>query len=142
VEDLVQYLRAGKLTLLKVFLKIKSIFERSEPRYLLNTLYIDDFCLYLQTVDQKKYEELANQIAALKIEKKDISLDLEELEKEALEIIEDEKNNPRGEEDEEEEEVIQEKKEEAPQEKKKGLIEVVGETRNEEESEGELEKLE
>ena len=133
--------------MLKVFLKIKSIFERSEPRYLLNTLYIDDFCLYLQTVDQKKYEELANQIAALKIEKKDISLDLEELEKEALEIIEDEKNNPRGEEDEEEEEeeeeeAIQEKKEEAPQEKKKGLIEVVGETRNEEESEGELEKLE
>lgn len=89
LEDLVHYLRTDKILILKSFLKIKHILERSEPRYLFNTLYIDDFCVFLQSVDKKVYEDLATQIEGFKIEKSELGLGLEEIEKDALALIEE-----------------------------------------------------
>ena len=143
LQDLVQYLREGKLSVMKSFLKIKHIFERSEPRYLLNTLYIDDFCVFLQKVDKKEFEDLAAEIEGLKIEKKELGLELEEIEKEALEIIEDEKNAPLEEENEDHEVQEDKEKEEVvkKEEEKPKLIEVIGETVNDK-KEDDLENLE
>lgn len=70
--------------MLKILLKIKSIFEHSDPRYLLNTLYVDDFCIWIQQVDEKKIIDLAEKVKKIEISKADLGLELEELEAAAL----------------------------------------------------------
>ena len=78
--------------MLKAFLKIKFLFERYEPRYLLNILYIDDFCLYIQSISIEIFENLANEIDELKISTKDLDLNLDNIEKLAQELIDEENN--------------------------------------------------
>jgi hypothetical protein len=43
-------LRLGKRMVLKCFLDIKRLFKFDEAKYPLNLLYIDDYCVYLQTL--------------------------------------------------------------------------------------------
>jgi len=86
-EDLVKMLKEGKIPMLKSLLKIKHLFERYEPRYLLNTLYVDDFCLYLQSVKDAEVSKIAQEIEASSIIKQDLALNLEEIEKVAEEDL-------------------------------------------------------
>lgn len=46
--DAKQTLKNGKAFILKCFVKIRILFQKSEPRYLLNTLYIDDIIIFIQ----------------------------------------------------------------------------------------------
>lgn len=82
-------LKFGKLAIFKIFLQIKRLFEKSEPRYLLNRLYIDDFCVFLQSVDEKEFQKKAEAIEKiLPIDKEELGLSLVEIEAEANEINE------------------------------------------------------
>lgn len=82
-------LKFGKLAIFKIFLQIKRLFEKSEPRYLLNRLYIDDFCVFLQSVDEKEFQKKAEAIEKiLPIDKEELGLSLVEIETEANEINE------------------------------------------------------
>lgn len=65
---------------------IMRLFSKSEPRYLLNILYIEDLVVFCQTVEQEEYIELGKQIAKIKITKEKIDLDLEDLEKEGFSL--------------------------------------------------------
>jgi protein SHQ1 len=47
-----QYLFSqGKSSILRVLVKLKNIFDASEPRYLLNRIFIDDFIIWVQKTD-------------------------------------------------------------------------------------------
>lgn len=76
--------------ILKIFLLLKSKFEKSEPRYLLNRLYFDDFCIFIQAVNESCLRKLSNELNEIKINKNDLDINFEEIEKEAINIMAEE----------------------------------------------------
>ena len=62
------------------------IFEKSEPRYLLNLLYIDPFLKWVQFYGQEYlFVILANEIEKIKVKEIDVKLNLENAEKDVME---------------------------------------------------------
>ncbi|KAF0295648.1 Ubiquitin carboxyl-terminal hydrolase 19 [Amphibalanus amphitrite] len=66
--------------LVKALLQVHQMLLESEPRYILNQLYIDDMCMWLQQVDEPVISGLSDALQALTVTKEDVSLDLVELE--------------------------------------------------------------
>ena len=82
-DDLSELLSKGIFDILKFFLRVKSIFERSEPRHLLNKIYIDMFVKWLQFHSNENiWKVLAKVVNGIDIEKDELKLDLSEYEKE------------------------------------------------------------
>jgi len=84
-NDVAEILSLGTKYTLKCMLKVRSHFESCDaaPYYLLNRLYIDDYCTWLQKVDHvddQALKELANRIKECKITKLDLGWNLEALE--------------------------------------------------------------
>ena len=89
-NNLIEILSKGKFGLTKCFIMIKKIFEKSEPRYLLNTLYINPLLKWIQFYSEEKIINiLIEVIKNIKIEKEDLKLDLDKIEKELIENIEE-----------------------------------------------------
>jgi len=76
--------------ILKVLIKIKALFEKNEPRYLLNILYIDDFCIFLQNVKEELFLKVVKELQMIEIKKEDLDINLNEIEEQALEILSEE----------------------------------------------------
>ncbi|KAF0288001.1 Ubiquitin carboxyl-terminal hydrolase 19 [Amphibalanus amphitrite] len=66
--------------LVKALLQVHQMLLESEPRYILNQLYIDDMCMWLQQVDEPVISGLSDALQALTVTKEDVGLDLVELE--------------------------------------------------------------
>jgi len=79
-EDVSKVFGKGKVEVLKALLNIKMVFERSEPKYLLNRIYIDDFSIWIQKIDEAKLIGISKRIEELKITKEEIELPLIESE--------------------------------------------------------------
>lgn len=56
-EDVQKIFLQDKRMILKCLLKMRRLFLDEEHRYLLNTLYLNDYCLWIQTDCQKKWLE-------------------------------------------------------------------------------------
>lgn len=85
-KEICDVLSLGRFSIVKCFLQIRMIFERSEPRYLLNVLYIDPFLKWIQFDSEDKILiMLAEKIKSTTIELSDIKMNLETAEKEILE---------------------------------------------------------
>ena len=74
----------GKVYLLKILLDIKDTFSKCEPRYLMNIIYIDMFCLWIQKSNESIWEIIFSELKQLNISKLEIDLNLEEIEKEYI----------------------------------------------------------
>lgn len=72
---------------MKVLLQINNLFKTSEPRYHLNNLYIDDLCIWVQTLKDVDFSELAAEIHGIKITKKELNLKLDEIEVDCIEMV-------------------------------------------------------
>jgi protein SHQ1 len=48
IKDVSKALKLGKIFLLKCFIDMKDIFEHDQEKYLLNNLFIDDYCIWIQ----------------------------------------------------------------------------------------------
>lgn len=90
MDDLKEIMVLGKIMILKILLKIKTLFEKSEPRYLLNILYIDDYCIFVQNVSEKELAKITNELCSINIKKEDLDINLDEIEKQAMEILNEE----------------------------------------------------
>ncbi|XP_067855007.1 protein SHQ1 homolog isoform X1 [Heptranchias perlo] len=90
-EDAVLILQLGKSAVLKCLLGIHKIFRENDPAYLFNDLYITDYCIWIQKVKSKKLASLAESLQSIKVTKGDLCLELEELEKAAL-LVQEEEN--------------------------------------------------
>jgi len=53
---------SGKRQLLKCLLGVHCLFNLSNPRYLLNRLYIEDYCVWIQEADDKYLMDMADKI--------------------------------------------------------------------------------
>lgn len=88
LKDVRMILRLGRNQVLKCFFEIHKLLSNDEPRYILNDLYISDYCVWLQSISNERLSALEQRIGEAQLEKKDIGLDLDDLE-EAASVVED-----------------------------------------------------
>ncbi|XP_012561204.2 protein SHQ1 homolog isoform X1 [Hydra vulgaris] len=84
IDDAKNLFLHGKSHILRCLLDIKRIFQKDENRYLLNELYINDYCVWIQRQSNVKITSLATNIQNTKICKDDVPFNLREIEKEAF----------------------------------------------------------
>jgi protein SHQ1 len=53
---------SGKRQLLKCLLDIHLLFNQSSPRYLLNRIYIEDYCVWIQGADDNWFAAMADEV--------------------------------------------------------------------------------
>lgn len=74
----------GKVAILHCLCEIHYILAISgDFRYILNDLYLTDYCVWIQSVSDEKFVQLFDDLKAIKIEKRDVQLELCTLEIEA-----------------------------------------------------------
>ncbi|XP_074521458.1 protein SHQ1 homolog [Halichoeres trimaculatus] len=88
--DTALILKQGKACVLRCLLHIHKIFSENDPAYILNDLYITDYCIWIQRVKTKKITALATMLQEAHLQKKDLDLELEELEEVATMVMEEE----------------------------------------------------
>ncbi|XP_064161969.1 protein SHQ1 homolog [Anguilla rostrata] len=103
IKDAALILRSGKACVLKCLLDIHKIFRENDPAYILNDLYITDYCVWIQRVKTGKVTALAEPLRKASLQKADLGLQLQELEAAAA-LVAAEEEEEREEEEEEEEE--------------------------------------
>uniref|UniRef100_A0A158P8E2 Protein SHQ1 homolog n=1 Tax=Angiostrongylus cantonensis TaxID=6313 RepID=A0A158P8E2_ANGCA len=91
--DVKDIIGKGRSAILHILSKIHGVLiDSGEFRYLFNDLFVTDYCIWIQFVDESTLEMLQNDLAAVEVGifKSDLGLDLEELELEgkmaALEV--------------------------------------------------------
>ncbi|XP_075839456.1 protein SHQ1 homolog isoform X3 [Microtus pennsylvanicus] len=80
----------GKSAVLKCLLDVHKIFQENDPAYILNDLYISDYCVWIQKAKSKKLTALADALKAVSLSKAQLGLELQELEAAALLVQEEE----------------------------------------------------
>ncbi|XP_061641105.1 protein SHQ1 homolog isoform X3 [Phyllopteryx taeniolatus] len=80
----------GRACILKCLLDIHKVFRQNDPAYILNDLYITDYCIWIQRLKSKKLSALAAALQKVSLQKKDLDLDIEELEEAATMVVEEE----------------------------------------------------
>ncbi|RXN03855.1 SHQ1-like protein [Labeo rohita] len=118
-------LAGGKACVLKCLLAIHKIFRENDPAYILNDLYITDYCIWIQRVKSKHVLELAESLHKAKLQKNNLDLELDILEQAAELAVKEEADEEDDSDDEEdsssdgdsEEEEESESEEEQPEEK-------------------------
>ena len=95
LEDVIKILRFGQNYVLKCFLEINRIFNVcGDGRYLLNDIYITDYCVWLQYLTPNTFQSLSTALQDIRVTKSDLNLDLDILEMAAqLAIDENIKSN-------------------------------------------------
>ncbi|ETE69008.1 Protein SHQ1-like protein, partial [Ophiophagus hannah] len=91
LNDTIMILKLGKSAVLKCLLDIHKIFRENDPAYILNDLYITDYCIWIQKAKSKKLAALAECMQKAELSKEDLGLELNELETAALLVHEEEK---------------------------------------------------
>ncbi|CAM4575955.1 unnamed protein product [Lepidochelys olivacea] len=89
-SDTVMILQLGKSAVLKCLLDIHKIFRENDPAYILNDLYITDYCIWIQKTKSKKLAALAESLQKAKLTKAHLGFALEELESAARLVQEEE----------------------------------------------------
>lgn len=90
IRDTTKILQLGKGCVLKCLLDIHRVFRGNDPAYILNDLYITDYCIWIQRVKSKRVTALATSLQNSSLLKRDLELELEELEKAAMMVQEEE----------------------------------------------------
>ncbi|KAI5108988.1 protein SHQ1-like, partial [Silurus meridionalis] len=90
MQDAAHIFQGGKAFVLKCLLAIHKIFRSNEPAYILNDLYITDYCVWIQRVKSKHMVALAEALRKAELHKNDLDLELQILEEAAELVIEEE----------------------------------------------------
>ncbi|XP_040890972.1 protein SHQ1 homolog [Toxotes jaculatrix] len=93
VRDTTKILQSGKACVLKCLLDIHKVFRENDPAYILNDLYITDYCIWIQRVKSNKVTAFAATLQKASLSKKDLDLELEELEEAATMVAEEEEDD-------------------------------------------------
>ncbi|KAJ3050361.1 Hsp90 cochaperone shq1 [Rhizophlyctis rosea] len=80
IEDVAVLFKLGKRAILKALLEVREILRSDEVGYLLRGLWVDDYCVWVQSASDKTIRNLASELNHIKIGKSDVGFPLEELE--------------------------------------------------------------
>lgn len=84
---------SGRTALLKLLIELHRLLAKSEPRHLLNEIFLDDLLVYLQQADESHVKAMGEKMKAVKVTKANLALGLEQAETQALkEFVECSKN--------------------------------------------------
>uniref|UniRef100_A0A3Q2XUJ3 Protein SHQ1 homolog n=1 Tax=Hippocampus comes TaxID=109280 RepID=A0A3Q2XUJ3_HIPCM len=90
VSDTAAVFGSGRACVLKCLLDIHQVFRQNDPAYILNDLYVTDYCIWIQKIKSKKLSALAAALQKVSLQKRDLDLDIEELEEAATMVLEEE----------------------------------------------------
>lgn len=79
-KDMLNILKKGHKFILKCLLQIRKTFIDGDSRYILNDLYINDYCVWIQYASQKKINALVTCLEKINITKEMVNFDLDVLE--------------------------------------------------------------
>ena len=80
-------MQSGKHVVLQTLLKIYKIYEKSETKYMINKLFIEDYCVWIQTVKDNVIRKFADEIKAIDLNKSKLDLELEYIEEQVNEQL-------------------------------------------------------
>jgi len=89
MKDVIKVLKSGPIGILVCLLDILDIFGKKEPYYLLNQLYIEEYCVWIQQIGPSSSSSQSNNLASIvialekafpKYKKEHVGFDLNELE--------------------------------------------------------------
>lgn len=89
IEDVRHTLTLGRKQILKCLLYVHKQFNNTESYYIHNSLYITDYCVWIQTVSDSTLRSLANKIKHCHLEKDDVLLNISTLELKFLQDLAD-----------------------------------------------------
>ncbi|KAI0080565.1 SHQ1-domain-containing protein [Panus rudis PR-1116 ss-1] len=103
--DVAAFLARGKRLVFRCLLDIKKILDHHEVYYVYSKIWLDDFCVWIQScASDDILHSLSEEVAGLKIDKQTIGWDLEELEAAVREAMNDSSDSDNdGDEDSEDE---------------------------------------
>ena len=77
VQDTIALIGSGRVKLTKILLQLRSLFNRRDPFYILNQLYIDSYIVWLQSRARvENMSKLARNLVKFKVTKENVDLDL------------------------------------------------------------------
>ncbi|ESO07605.1 hypothetical protein HELRODRAFT_190992 [Helobdella robusta] len=89
LTDVSCILKRGRKYVLRCLLKIRKLLLDADDHYLLNDLYIDDYCSWIQHAKTSILKGLASEIGKLDLKKSDLGLDVDLLERAADLVVKD-----------------------------------------------------
>lgn len=90
LQDTRQIFALGRMSLLKCLLEVHQCMNKGDMHYILNDLYVTDYCLWLQSCSDKIISSLAEALSKELVDKNELGFDLMELEQAAHSCIEEE----------------------------------------------------
>ncbi|KAL9959379.1 hypothetical protein ACROYT_G032698 [Oculina patagonica] len=93
IQDTKRIFSLGRRQVLKCLLEIHALCREEDPWFLLNELYLTDYCVWIQKVSRKKFSSLTQSLEQVQIHKSDLSWQLEELELAASLVQKEEQND-------------------------------------------------
>lgn len=79
-EDLKYLLSLGELYIVKCLIDVYNYFNASsDPRYILNDLYIKDYIIYMQKCDKDMLREVIDNVNKIDINEEDLELNYQKL---------------------------------------------------------------
>ncbi|NXY71079.1 SHQ1 protein, partial [Glareola pratincola] len=91
INDTVMILQLGKAVVLKCLLDVHKIFRENDPAYILNDIFITDYCIWIQKTKSKKLAVLSESLQKTTLTKSHTGFELEELEAAAVLVEEEER---------------------------------------------------
>lgn len=80
LKDVVVVVKLGRRQILKCLLKTRDLLIHSECCYVMDRLYLTDYCVWIQYADEDCIRELASELNHYRLEKDDLGLGIPELE--------------------------------------------------------------
>ncbi|XP_066283636.1 protein SHQ1 homolog isoform X2 [Branchiostoma lanceolatum] len=80
LQDTRDIITAGRRHVVRCLLQIHRLLSADENKYILNDLYITDYCVWVQTAGDKVFSSMAQALTEIHLSKSDMNFDLEELE--------------------------------------------------------------
>ncbi|KAK6618586.1 hypothetical protein RUM43_012977 [Polyplax serrata] len=88
--DVANILAAGSAQVTHSLLEVKEVFDQSENRYILNTIYLNNLCWFAHQMTSERFLELSKEVMEIKIKKYEVNHDLPLLEVAAHLTLEEE----------------------------------------------------
>lgn len=95
-RDVVAILSHGKKCILKRLLETYAIFNECDPNYVINDLFIKDYCIWIQKANSKTISSLAVALENVKITKENVGFELVDLENAAQVVLSEENCNEKS----------------------------------------------
>ncbi|KAK5809819.1 SHQ1 protein-domain-containing protein [Linnemannia elongata] len=99
LQDVYVILKLGRRGILRALLAIKDVLDHDDIYYIYSKMFVEDYCVWIQSASEKVIRTLAHELHHFKLDKSELGWHLEELEALAKETPEEEEEEEEESED-------------------------------------------